>query len=543
MRCDSAISGVAAHRDREDVVSEKQLPRVTYSNIAEDFAPVHAHLDALIPRVKAGLTRTVRPNVIGGREDSDGKEYAASSPIDRDVALGTFVEASPAAIDRAVAAARAAAPAWRTLGWRKRLEILGRAAEEIARRKYELSVICLIEVGKSRMEAVGEIEESIDLIRYYCGQMADHNGYAHEMRRAFPNERAEVVLRPHGVFAVISPFNFPVALSIGMMTGALVGGNTVVFKPSPMAGLTGHLVFECLHAAGLPDGVVNIVCGGAEPGARLASHPGIDGVAFTGSHAVGMEIFRKAAQRRFAIPVLAEMGGKNAAYVTAKADLATAASGVMRSAFGLQGQKCSSCSKVYVEDEVYDDFMDRLLALTAKIEIGNPEEQRVYMGPVINKAAAERFAAAADSVRQQGAFAAGGEILSGGLFDRGYYVQPSIAIDLPQDHALFREEKFLPLLAVRRFRDLSAAIADSNGGDYGLTAGIYTRDESELALFLDRAEAGVLYANRASGATTGAWPGIQTFCGWKGSGLTGKGGLGPWYVPQFMREQSHTVME
>jgi 1-pyrroline-5-carboxylate dehydrogenase len=328
-----------------------------------------------------------------------------------------------------------------------------------------------------------------------------------------------------------------------MMTGALVGGNTVVFKPSPMAGLTAHLLFECLRAAGVPDGAVNLVCGGGAPGSRLATHPDIDGVAFTGSHAVGMEIFRKAAQRPFAIPVLAEMGGKNPAYVTAQADLATAASGVMRSAFGLQGQKCSSCSKVYVEDKIYDDFMGRLLALTHKIEIGNPEEQRIFMGPVINKAAAERFETAANSVRQQGAFAAGGEMLSGGLFDKGYYVQPSIAVDLPDDHDLFREEKFLPLLAVKRFRDLAGAIADGNSVAYGLTAGIYSRDESELRLFLDRAEAGVLYANRASGATTGAWPGIQTFCGWKGSGLTGKGGLGPWYVPQFMREQSHTVME
>jgi 1-pyrroline-5-carboxylate dehydrogenase len=215
----------------------------------------------------------------------------------------------------------------------------------------------------------------------------------------------------------------------------------------------------------------------------------------------------------------------------------------MRSAFGLQGQKCSSCSKVYVEDKISDDFMGRLLALTHKIEIGNPEEQHIFMGPVINKAAAERFESAANSVRQQGAFAAGGEMLSGGLLDKGYYVQPSIAVDLPDDHDLFREEKFLPLLAVKRFRDLAEAIADGNSVAYGLTAGIYSRDESELKLFLDRAEAGVLYANRASGATTGAWPGIQTFCGWKGSGLTGKGGLGPWYVPQFMREQSHTVME
>ncbi len=519
-----------------------RLPRVTYSNVAEDFSGVHAHLDEVLPRVRRETLGRVRPNLIAGRDDEDGEPYEAASPIDRDWTLGRFVAASPGAVDRAVAAARAAYPDWSRRPWAERVALLRRAADLVEERKYELSAACLLEVGKSRMEAVGEVEETIDLIRYYCDEMESNAGYDRPMRRAFPQEATRCVLRAHGVFGVIAPFNFPVALSVAMITGALLSGNTVVYKPSPKAGLTGRLAIECLAEAGLPAGVANLVCGGAGVGGRIVDHPDVSGIAFTGSHAVGMDIFRRAAARPWAIPVIAEMGGKNPTYVGKSADLDTAAAGMARSAFGLSGQKCSAGSTVFVHDRVYDAFCDALLARTRALRVGDPQERDVFVGPVIDEAAAERFRRAADSVRQQGRFLAGGEVLDGGLFDKGAYVAPSIAADLPDDHPLHREELFLPFLTVRTFDDLGAAIRRGNAVAYGLTAGIYTRDEAELETFLDTAEAGVLYANRASGATTGAWPGIQTFCGWKGSGVSHKGGLGPWYLPQFMREQSHTVM-
>src|SRR5215204_3185098 len=490
------------------------LPRVTYSNVADDFSGVHAHLDSLLPAVRADLLGRTRPNLIAGREDEDGVRYTASSPINRDWPLGSFFAASSGAVDRAVAAASAAYPDWSRRPWAERVAALRRAADRIESQKYEIACACLFEVGKSRMEAVGEVEEAIDLIRYYCDEMAANGGYDRPMRRAFAQEATRCVLRPHGVFAVIAPFNFPVALSVAMMSGALLGGNTVVYKPSPMAGLSGRLIVDAFVAAGLPPGAVNLVCGGGEVGQTLGDHSAIAGIAFTGSHAVGMEILRRMAARTYARPVIAEMGGKNPAYVTANAD----------------------------HDAVADDFLARLVDKTTALKVGDPQAPDVFVGPVINRAVADRFERAADSVRQQGRFAAGGEILTGGVYDKGYYVAPAIVADLPADHDLHKEELFLPLLTVRRFGDLAAAIRDGNDVRYGLTAGIYTRDEGELRQFLDTAEAGVLYANRASGATTGAWPGIQTFCGWKGSGVTGKGGLGPWYVPQFMREQSHTVM-
>jgi len=520
----------------------QDLPRITYSNIGDDFSGVHRHIDALLPVVKDEMLGRERANVINGRDDQEGEAYMAPSPINRDVALGTFFAATPAAVDRAVQAARAAARDWGRRPWAERVAILRRGADVMNRRKYEMSIAAIWEVGKSRMEAIGEVEESVDLIRYYCDEMERNNGFDRPMERAFAHEATRCVLRPHGVFGVIAPFNFPVALSTGMMSTAMVAGNTVVYKPSPLAGLTGRLIVECFLEGGLPEGVLNMVCGDGAVGEALVGHPQVNGIAFTGSHAVGMAIHRRFAQGPYARPVLAEMGGKNPTYVMPSADLGVAASGVMRSAFGLQGQKCSALSKVYVHDAIRDAFLERLVDMTEAIKIGNPEEQDVFMGPIINQAALDRFQRASDSVRQQGRFATGGEVLSGGIYDKVCYVQPTIALDLPDDHYLHREEQFMPFLTVKGFTDLDAAIADGNAVDYGLTAGIYTQDEGELGRFLESAEAGVLYANRPSGATTGAWPGIQTFCGWTGSGLTGKGGLGPWYVPQFMREQSHTLM-
>jgi 1-pyrroline-5-carboxylate dehydrogenase len=227
--------------------------------------------------------------------------------------------------------------------------------------------------------------------------------------------------------------------------------------------------------------------------------------------------------------------------VTASADLDVAAEGVMRSAFGLQGQKCSAGSKVYVHADVKAAFLERLLARTSAIQVGDPSEAAVYMGPLIDARALERFRSAVDQGRREGRVLTGGTVLSGDIYDHGAYVAPTVVDGLPSAHRINKDELFLPLLSVLDYTDLGDAIADGNDVVYGLTAGCYATDPAELAMFLDRAEAGVLYANRASGATTGAWPGVQSFCGWKGSGVTSKGGLGPYYLPQFMREQSRTI--
>ncbi len=523
-------------------MSQTALPRVTYSNIGVDFTPVHDHLDQAIPAWEAWGLGHDHPNRIGGLADTDGRAYEAVSPIDRRILLGRFVEASPAAVDRAFQAAAGAYKCWSRLKWSERVRYLRRFAAELEEAKLDLAIACLIEVGKSRLEALGEAEEAIDLVRYYCDEMERNHGFVRPMQRAFEREETEDVLRPMGVFAVIAPFNFPLALSVGMLTGAVLTGNTAVYKPSPMAGLTGALLTRAAEAAGLPPGVVNLICGGAAVGQAMVEHPLLAGVAFTGSHAVGMAIHRTLAAGPHAKPVVVEMGGKNPAYVTGHADLVAAAAGVMRSAFGLQGQKCSACSKVYVHEAVLPEFLERLATVTAKLVIGDPRRREVFMGPVIDAAAGRRFDEAVAAACRDGRLLFGGERLGGGLYDHGVYVAPTAVSSLASGHAINRDELFLPFLSVLPFTDLEAALADGNAVNYGLTAGCYTRDEAELQSFLDTAEAGVLYANRASGATTGAWPAIQSFCGWKGSGVSGKGGLGPYYLQQFLREQSRTIM-
>jgi 1-pyrroline-5-carboxylate dehydrogenase len=243
----------------------------------------------------------------------------------------------------------------------------------------------------------------------------------------------------------------------------------------------------------------------------------------------------------FAKPCLGELGGKNAAIVTKSADLDAAAEGVMRSAFGYGGQKCSACSRVYVDRSVADAFVDLLLEKTAKLVIGDPTKRDVYMGPVISADAAKQFAHAAAKARKDGEVLAGGERRTSEPMDRGNYVEPTIA-ELALDHEIFKSELFLPFLSLARVDSFDQAISESNRVPLGLTGGLFSSDEKEIGRFFDEMEAGVLYVNRRSGATTGAWPGVQSFCGWKGSGVTGKGGCGPFYVQQFMREQSRTRM-
>jgi 1-pyrroline-5-carboxylate dehydrogenase len=519
----------------------KNLPRVTYSNTGEDFSGVHAHLDDIIPEAEARLLGKTRAAFIAGRDRTEGAVARAVSPIDRGIALGEFPQADAGLVDEAVNAARAAYPDWRDLRWKRRVDLLRASADVLEERKWDVSVACLVEVGKSRLEAVGEVEEAIDLIRHYCAEMERTDGFREEKPGASAAEKCSVVLRPYGVFAVIAPFNFPVALSIGMISAALVAGNTVVFKPSDAAGLTGRLVVEALIAGGLPDGVLNLVQGADETGKALVNHPRVDGFAFTGSNEVGMSILRHTGSAQAMRPVLAEMGGKNPAFVTASADLSVAASGIARSAFGLSGQKCSALSKAYIARPVLDDFLDALLETTGKLIVGDPRRRDVFMGPVIDEAAVSRFTTASADARRDGKIVAGGGRPSGDPFERGSYVEPTIVCGLERDHPINRDELFMPFMSILPFDDLGEAIADANRSAYGLTAGVYSNDQAELDRFLNTIEAGVLYANRASGATTGAWPGFQTFCGWKGSGITGKGGLGSWYVPQFMREQSHTI--
>jgi 1-pyrroline-5-carboxylate dehydrogenase len=476
-------------------------------------------------------------HLVGGRDVESGETFAREDPSHRERNASRAHEGAGLAAD-AVAAARVAQRDWRRLPHAERVAILREAERLIDERKLELAATVSLEVGKVRTESIAEVEEAMDLIETYCSQIESSGGFETPLGQLSPDEKNVDVLRPYGVFAVIAPFNFPFALGMGMTAAALAAGNAVVLKPPEEAPASGGAVARLLAEAGVPDGVISLVHGGPATGEALVGAE-IDGVAFTGSAEVGREIGRRLASGPFPRPVLAEMGGKNAAIVGASADLDAAAEGIAKAAFGFSGQKCSACSRAIVVDEVHDELVERLAELARTTSVGDPADPGVATGPVVNAGAVERFERSVEAGRRDGAVAAGGSRGD----DAGWFVEPTVVSGLPPGHPLTRDELFLPFLAVVRVPGFDAALAEANGVPYGLTAGVFSRDEDELDRFLDEIEAGVVYVNRRAGATTGAWPGIQSFCGWKSSGLTGKGGLGPYYVQQFAREQSRTIVE
>jgi len=516
--------------------------KITYTSADVDWELFHRQFDGALERIRAQAGRDHPLFINGDAATSPEEQIVDVSPADTGVVLGRFAAARPEHVARAVAAARAAQQGWARLPWPERVAILRRAAALIRERKFELAALMSLEVGKSRLESMGDAEESADLIDYYCQQVEDANGFVRPMGKVTPAERNTDVLRPYGVFACIAPFNFPLALSSGMSSAALVAGNAVVYKPAEDAPWTGLKLYEVYRDAGVPPGAFNYLSGrGATAGEALWRHPGVDGVVFTGSKEVGMRIYR-GLSTGWVKPCLLEMGGKNAAIVTESADLDAAAEGVVRSAFGLQNQKCSATSRTYVHRRVTQPFIERLLERTRALVIGDPTERDVSFGPVINAAAVAKFERAVAQAKREGTILAGGERLTGGIFDRGHFLAPTIA-RVPLSSSLFLEELFVPFLAVGEVASLDQAIAESNKAEYGLTAGIYSKQPEEIEQFFDEIEAGVCYVNKRTGATTGAWPGAQPFTGWKGSGSTGKGGCGPYYVAQFLREQSRTVIE
>ena len=518
--------------------------KLTYSTMFDPPESLHQRFESALIEAKAGLGRN-HPDELDAHPGSPGQHFEVRSPIDRNWLLGRFSLGDAGTVEAAVARARAAWPQWAATPWQERVRLLRRAAALIEARVYELGAVVALEVGKNRMESLGEVQETADLISWYCDQMESNQGFD----RRLPGDplegyvsRNRSVLKAYGPWAVVAPFNFPFALAGGPIGAALAAGNTVVFKVASDTALSGWRLAQVFRDAGLPDGVVTYLTGpGDTLGAALVRHPGLAGVTFTGSYGVGMDIVRSIAQGAWPRPCIAEMGGKNAAIISRHADLERAASGIVRSAFGLQGQKCSACSRVYVERSVAAPLQQRLVALTRAIKVGDPTAREHWMGPVINVAAYARYQKCVEQLRRHGRILEGGRILTDGALAHGWFVAPTVA-SAPLDYRLWREEKFIPLVLVGEVDSLDEAIDRANDSNYGLTAGFYGATD-EIARFHERIEAGVTYVNRPQGATTGAWPGYQPFGGWKGSGSTGKAIGSFYYLPLYMREQSQTVVD
>ncbi len=515
--------------------------KITYATMSTDNEEMNRAYEDALESVKPRLGQD-HGVAVDGKHRKDRDFFEEVSPIDSGIVIGRYAQAVTQDVDDAVSAAKAFAPEWEAWGWERRRDLMLAAADHMDSQLFELAALMSYEIGKNRLESLGDVAETVEFLRYYAGQITEHEGFITPLSSHGPNDANTSVLRPFGVWGVISPFNFPMALAGGPSTGALITGNTVVIKPSNQGALMALEFHRVMLEAGLPKEALHVVTGGDEIGDYLAHHPKVDGLTFTGSYPVGMYLYRTVNETR-PKPVVCEMGGKNPVVVTSSADLDVATQGIVRGAFGLSGQKCSATSRVYVEEEVYDELIDKLVEATGSVAVGNPLEQQTFMGPVIDNAAVERFQKAVDEVKNSGGeVLAGGVALTEGEMAKGSYVAPTV-VSAPLDSWVWKEELFVPFVAVTKVKSLEEGIALSNDTDFGLTAGLFSGEEEEIDTWFNEIQAGVTYVNRAAGATTGAWPDINPFGGWKGSGTSGAGGGGPWYLRQFLREQSRTLIK
>jgi len=519
--------------------------KLTYATMFNPPEELHTKFDAALARTKAHVGEEYAM-IINNEDVLADEKFEDRSPINTDWLLAIMQKGNETHAQQALSAARKAFPGWSHTPWQERVSILRKAVAQIEARLFELGAAMSLEVGKNRMEALGDVQETADLIAYACDQMEANQGFIVEMGRdplVGYDARNVSVLRPYGVWLVISPFNFPFALTGGPAGAALVTGNTVVIKPATDTAWIVRLLVECFQDADLPDGVVNFISG---PGGTLGQALitcAVDGATFTGSFDVGAKIFRDFSSCNWIRPIHLELGGKNAVIVSSHADLERASLGIVRSAFGLQGQKCSAASRIFVEEPVYEEFTTRLKTLTEKLSIGDPTDRSVYLGPVINEGAYQEFQGYCEEIAAGGGkFLTGGSSLSGGLFDKGWFCKPTLVVDLPFQHRLWKYEMFLPIASIGKVKNLEEAMLQANDVNYGLTAGFYGSEE-ETGWFFDHIEAGVAYANRPQGATTGAWPGFQPFGGWKASGSSGKNSGGRYYLPLYMHEQIQTIVK
>jgi 1-pyrroline-5-carboxylate dehydrogenase len=518
--------------------------KLTYSTMFDPPLQLHTGFDAAMTRTLARLGAQ-HALYIDGADRHASRSTETHNPANRSQLLGRFALGNAADVDAAMQAAQRAWPEWRRSA-QLRMQLLRRVGQLIGERVYEMAAALTLETGKNRMEALGEVQETADFFQGYCNDFERSGGFDH----ALPNDpipavvsRNRSVMKPYGVWVVIAPFNFPVALAGGPTAAALVTGNTVVLKGASATPWAGRMLADCIRDAGLPPGVFNYLSGSSsELGAALIGHPLTAGVTFTGSYEVGMTIMRSLQAGRFPRPCVAEMGGKNACIVTAAADLERAATGIVRSAFGMGGQKCSALSRLYVHRDVADVLHEKIMQRIGALHIGDPALKENWLGPVTTQAGYDNYARYSALLRAPGArVLSGGEQLRAGDLAQGFFVRPTLA-EAPPAHPLWQEEMFLPILMSQRVSSNGEAMQLANRTPLGLTAGFYG-GRDEIAWFQDHIEAGVTYANRPQGATTGAWPGYQAFGGWKGSGNTGKAIASFYYLPQYLREQSQTVVD
>ena len=494
----------------------------------------HKHdMEAALNWVSDQLGREY-PLMVGGERLLIDKKTESRNPAKPSEVIGVHQAGGAAEAEMAIEAAKKAFEVWRFSPLEDRVSLLMRAAERIKARKFEFCAWLVYEVGKNWAEADADVAECIDFLDFYAREALRLAGS--ETPIQYPGERDELQYIPLGVGAVIPPWNFPLAIAMGMTAAAIVTGNTVVLKPSPDAPTIAARFFDVLEEVGMPPGVVNLLQGdGPNCGNALVESPQVRFIAFTGSRPVGLEIHEKAARPRsgqlWIKRTILEMGGKDATIVAADADVDKAVEGVLAAAFGYSGQKCSAGSRAIVEDAIYDVFVEKIRAGIEAISVGDPKENP-RMGPVINETAYKRVLGYIESGKSEGRLLAGGTAVDS--HEGGYYIAPTVFSDVKPDARLAQEEIFGPILAILRAKNFDEALQIANGTQFGLTGAVYSSDAGNLKRAKQQFYVGNLYLNRKC---TGAMVGAHPFGGFNMSGTDSKAG-GPDYLLHFTQGKS-----
>ena len=500
-----------------------------------DFSrPEHrSAMERALATVRGELGREY-PLVINGRRVTGLKTFDSINPAQKEQVVGRFQKGKREHVEEAIDAAAAAFESWKRQPVEVRAGLLLKAAELLRQRKHEFSATMIYEVGKSWPEADADTAEAIDFLEFYARE-AYRWGAEHPTTR-IESEDNKLVYIPLGVGAVIPPWNFPLAIMAGMTTAAVVTGNTVVLKPSSDAPWIAYRFFALLEEAGMPPGVVNFVSGsGGEVGDPLTQSPKVRFIAFTGSKEVGLHINEEAAKvpkgQLWIKRVIAEMGGKDAIIIDREtSNLEEAASAVVASAFGFQGQKCSACSRLIVDEAIYDKFVPMVVEKTKGLRVGSPETAEAQFGPVVNEKAMKKIKEYIEKGAKEGRLVAGGNVQP----DQGFFVEPTVIADVDPHATIAQEEIFGPVLAIIKAKDFDDALRIANDTQYGLTGAVFTDNEEKLERAGNEFFVGNLYLNRKC---TGALVGVHPFGGFNMSGTDSKAG-GRDYLGLFLQAKS-----
>ena len=476
-------------------------------------------MEAALEKVKGELGQRY-PVVIGGKSIVEGETFKSVNPANFDQVVGEFTKGTKEMADLAIKTAAAAFETWKNIPAYERARCLIKAAAIMRRRKHEMAAWMIYETSKSWIEADADVAEAIDFLEFYAREMMRLDDP--QPVTPYAGEENCLYYIPLGVAAVIPPWNFPCAILVGMTSAALVAGNTVVLKPASTAPTIGFKFFEIMEEAGIPAGVLNFLPGpGGAIGDTIVDHPKTRLIAFTGSMEVGLRIHERAAKKQpgqiWIKRTILEMGGKDFIMVDETADLDEAANGIVASAFGFQGQKCSACSRAIIQEGIYDELLEKVVERTKKLKVGQPDNPKNNMGAVIDAAAHAKILEYIELGKKEGRL-----VLGGGKAQRGgWFIEPTIFADIKPDARLAQEEIFGPVLAFIKFKDFLEGIKIANGTIYGLTGALYSRDRRHLETGRRELHTGNLYLNRKC---TGALVGVQPFGGFNMSGTDSKAG-------------------